>query len=241
MLRGALSAAIEAAGKEGLSYDDLALRVTEALKLDYMEYSKNPDDPYGRDDALKALRMVIGYRVFYDMRRGWRLTSPNLEQTGLLSVGYDLDDVCEDDSKWHGAHERLVLASADVRRQVCKEVLDWMRRELAVNAEALEPDEQERMRLRSGQHLRSSRQPGERGGLAWGVEPDEQLQRFRLVRLGQSLKPLRDREVALTAGSGIGHFLRSVSTWGIDKKLAAERISGSRQIAYRCAGPIRVR
>jgi len=221
MLRGALSAAIEAAGDQGLSYDDLALRVTGALKLDYLEYSKNPDDPYGRDDALKALRMVIGYRVFYDMRRGWRLTSPNLEQTGLLSVGYDhLDDLCQDDSKWHGTHERLVLASADVRRQVCKEVLDWMRRELAVNAEALEPDEQERMRLRSGQHLRSSRQPGERGGLAWGVEPDEQLQRFRLVRLGPVVEAARDREVALTAGSGIGHFLRSVSTWGIDKKLA---------------------
>lgn len=74
MLRGALAGAIAEAGEAGIDYDELAMRVTNALGLDYPDYARNPDDPYGRDDALKALRMVVGYRVFYDMRRGWRLT-----------------------------------------------------------------------------------------------------------------------------------------------------------------------
>jgi len=222
MLRGALSRAIENAGAGGVAYDDLALRVTDALNLDYQDYSKNPDDPYGRDDALKALRMVVAYRVFYDMRRGWRLTSPNLEQTGLMSVRYEhLQELCNDSSKWEGSHALLALATAEERERACREVLHWMRRELAVNAECLETDEQERMRIRSGQHLRSGKEPTVLGGLPWGVEPDEQLQRFRVTRLGPVQEASRDREVALTAGSGIGHFLRSMSTWTqLEKKLA---------------------
>ncbi len=222
MLRGALCSAIEQAGAGGVNYDDLALRVTDALRLDYLDYAKNPDDPYSRDDALRALRMVIGYRVFFDMRRGWRLTSPNLEQAGLMSVRYEyLKDLCSDDSQWQGTHALLALASPEERERACREVLDWMRRELAVNAECLEADEQERMRLRSGQHLRSAKEPAPLGGLSWGLEPDELLQRFRVMRLGSVQEESRDREVALTSSSGIGHFLRSMSTWPqLQRKLA---------------------
>jgi very-short-patch-repair endonuclease len=221
MLRGALAAAIESGGAAGVDYDELAMRVTAALGLDYQDYAKNPDDPYGRDDALKALRMVVGYRVFYDMRRGWRLTSPNLEQTGLMAVRYEhLEELCADGAKWQDSHGLLATAAPDVRLRACRELLDWMRRELAVNAECLEADEQERMRLRSGQHLRASDEPGPLGGLSWGVEADEQLQRFRVVRFGAVEDKGRDREIPLSSASAIGHFLRNVSTWpGLEKKL----------------------
>ncbi len=38
---------------------------------------------------------MLGYRLYRDLRRGWRITSPNLEQCGLLEIGYQsLDEVC---------------------------------------------------------------------------------------------------------------------------------------------------
>ena len=32
---------------------------------------------------------MLEYRVYRDQQRGWRITSPNLEQTGLLRIDYD--------------------------------------------------------------------------------------------------------------------------------------------------------
>jgi len=100
-----------------------------------------------------------------------------------------------------------------------------MRRALAVNAGALETDDQDRMKRLSEQHLRSSKEPAPRGGLSWGIEGDERLHLFRVARLGSAIDPRGDRETALTAQSGIGHFLRSPGTWaGLpdQKKLPAK-------------------
>lgn len=225
-LRGALLKAVRDAGAGGLDYEDLPIRVADSLGLDYADYGRNPDDEYSRGDALKALRAVMAYRVFNDMRFGWRLTSPNLEQAGLLAIHYDhLRDLCSDSSRWDGVPEYVWRATPDERERACRELLNWMRRGLAVNAGALEADDQDRMKRLSEQHLRSSKEPSPKGGLAWGIEGDERLQLFRVARLGPAVDPRGDREAALTAQSGIGHFLRSPGTWsGLpeQKKLPAK-------------------
>lgn len=213
-LRGALIKAVQDAGSGGLDYEDLPTRVMESLGLDYADYARNPEDEYSRDDAKKALRSVIAYRLFNDMRYGWRLTSPNLEQAGLLAIDYEhLTDLCSDPAKWEGTPEYVWSATPEERERACRELLNWMRRALAVNAGALEADDEDRMSRLSEQYLRSSKEPSPAGGLSWGVERDERLQLFRVVRLARALDPRGDREVALTAQSGIGHFLRSQGTW----------------------------
>jgi hypothetical protein len=54
-----------------------------------------------RQDTERALREVLGYRLYRDLRRGWRVTSPNLEQCGLLDIEYlSLDEVCQADDLW---------------------------------------------------------------------------------------------------------------------------------------------
>jgi ATP-dependent helicase YprA (DUF1998 family) len=225
-LRGALLKAVSDAGPGGLDYEELPIRVVDSLGLDYADYGRNPDDEYSRDDAKKALRAVIAYRVFNDMRFGWRLTSPNLEQAGLLAIEYEhLRDLCADVAKWDGTPQYVWTATPEDRERACREVLNWMRRALAVNAGALETDDQDRMKRLSEQHLRSSNEPAPRGGLSWGIEGDERLHLFRVARLGSAIDPRGDREAALTAQSGIGHFLRSPGTWaGLpdQKKLPAK-------------------
>lgn len=225
-LRGALLKAVSDAGPGGLDYEELPIRVVDSLGLDYADYGRNPDDEYSRDDAKKALRAVIAYRVFNDMRFGWRLTSPNLEQAGLLAIEYEyLRDLCADVTKWDGTPEYVWTATPEDRERACRELLNWMRRALAVNAGALETDDQDRMKRLSEQHLRLSKEPAPRGGLSWGIEGDERLHLFRVARLGSAIDPRGDRETALTAQSGIGHFLRSPGTWaGLpdQKKLPAK-------------------
>ena len=51
------------------------------------------------EDAEKTLRDVLAYRVWFDQRRGWRYTNPNLEELGLLSVDYRGIDELVNDAK----------------------------------------------------------------------------------------------------------------------------------------------
>lgn len=80
LLRGALHRAVAASGAEGLRQDAIADRVTTALGLDFGEYATNPDAILGTEKRTReALRDVVGYRTYVDLRRGWRINAPNLE------------------------------------------------------------------------------------------------------------------------------------------------------------------
>ena len=102
LLRAALYRAVEKAGAEGIRHDVLAQKVFDAFQLDFALFAANPEARFGqKDNTLRALREVLGYRVYRDLKRGWRLTSPNLEQCGLLEIDYvSLDEVCAADDLW---------------------------------------------------------------------------------------------------------------------------------------------
>ena len=58
-----------------------------------------------RDETDRALRDLVGYRVYRDLERGWRVTAPNLEQTGLLEIRYAaLDDLVAAEDVWAPLH-----------------------------------------------------------------------------------------------------------------------------------------
>ena len=46
------------------------------------------DEPVPRKKIARALRDVVTYRLWADLKRGWRITMPNLEQTGQLRLAY---------------------------------------------------------------------------------------------------------------------------------------------------------
>ena len=90
MLRAALYEAVRRKGEEGLRYDALPAAVFDALALPMTQYATDPDVKGGAKRRTdEALRDVLEYRVYRDLQRGWRITSPNLEQTGLLHIDYD--------------------------------------------------------------------------------------------------------------------------------------------------------
>ena len=157
LLRSALYKAVETAGANGISHDELAQHVFKSLALPLELYAKEPGVQFAqRDETNRAFRHVLGYRLYRDLKRGWRVTSPNLEQCGLLRIDYpSLDELCASEQHWQGCHAALVMASAKTREKIARVLLDYLRRELAVDVEYLKVDFFERMQLQSSQRLRS--------------------------------------------------------------------------------------
>ena len=55
------------------------------------------------------MREVLEYRLYQDLRHGWRITAPNLEQRGLLEMRYEgLDEVCAAEDLWQGLNSPLL-------------------------------------------------------------------------------------------------------------------------------------
>jgi ATP-dependent helicase YprA (DUF1998 family)/very-short-patch-repair endonuclease len=155
LLRGALHKAVVAAGPEGLRHENLTQKVFDALALPPAAYASNPDAKFqAKVDTDKAFRDVLGYRLYRDLKRGWRVTSPNLEQCGLLEIRYlSLDELCEAAEEWTGTHPALATASPAIRRRVAKVLLDYLRRELAIKVNYLDRTFQEQIQQKSSQRL----------------------------------------------------------------------------------------
>jgi very-short-patch-repair endonuclease len=155
LIRAALYEALADAAEEGLDYLTLPKAVQTALSLAPTEYSQNPDAKFNAKEEIdKALRAVLAYRLYVDLRSGWRVTAPNLEQCGLLDIGYSqLDELCEAGDEWAECHEALAAATPKCRKEVTEAVLDHLRRELAVKAEQLDKDYHESLWSRSYQSL----------------------------------------------------------------------------------------
>ncbi|MGW2799529.1 protein kinase domain-containing protein [Streptomyces sp. NPDC001269] len=141
-LRGALYRAALDAGEDGLTHEELATAVTNALAIEPADYTGDSDQPPTlAKAAAKTLRDVIAFRLYLDLERGWRITMPNLEQTGLLEIDYaDLQWVANKQDRW--AHTHGVLRDADpaLRAEIMKALLNEMRRSLAIDVSYFRDD-----------------------------------------------------------------------------------------------------
>ncbi|MFC6702512.1 protein kinase [Streptomyces thermocoprophilus] len=141
-LRGALYEAALRAGEEGLRHDDLAEAVTEVMGLTPADYALGSNLPPSMERrAAKTFRDVVGYRLYRDLERGWRITMPNLEQTGLLRIDYeDLGWLAAERDRWQATHAVLRDADPGLREDVCRALLDHMRRALAIDVQYFRDD-----------------------------------------------------------------------------------------------------
>ncbi|UYQ65610.1 protein kinase domain-containing protein [Streptomyces peucetius] len=134
-LRGALYRAALDAGEDGLHHEDLASAVANSIALDPVDYTGDSDLPPAlARNAARTLRDVIAFRLYLDLERGWRITMPNLEQTGLLEIDYeDLAWVAQKQDRWANTHRALRDADAALRAEIMKTLLNEMRRGLAID------------------------------------------------------------------------------------------------------------
>lgn len=141
-LRGALYRAAVDAGEDGVHHEELASAVTNALAIDPADYTGESDLPPAlARNAGKTLRDVIAFRLYLDLERGWRITMPNLEQTGLLEIDYeDLAWIAAKQDRWAHTHEALRDADPALRAEIMKALLNEMRRSLAIDVSYFRDD-----------------------------------------------------------------------------------------------------
>jgi len=200
LLRCALYRAVLKAGSEGIAHEIIPEAVFDALNLPISLYAANPQIRFqALKDTERALREMIGYRLYRDLRRGWRITAPNLEQCGLLEITYEsLADACAAEDLWANRHETLAAAAPEVRSRICKDLLDYMRRELAINVIYLDSSYQERIRQQSYNHLISP----------WSIDENERME-FASILFPRSRTPRDKKEnVFLSPRGGFGQHLR---------------------------------
>ncbi|WP_326603457.1 DEAD/DEAH box helicase [Rhodococcus sp. PD04] len=126
---------------EPLGDEDLGARVVAALGGDLADFAKDPDsahEPVPRRKITRALRDAVTYRLWADLKRGWRITMPNLEQTGQLQLDYfGIDELAANESKWTAVGQPLAGAEPSTRRQLMHVLLDELRRNLCIESEFL--------------------------------------------------------------------------------------------------------
>ncbi len=199
MLRGALAQALaDEPEDKGLIHETVAHHVTDALGLEPADYSAAPDAIIGGDLTRAALRRVIEYRLYVDLKRGWRVTMPNLEQTGLLRVRYiGLDELAAAERIWQ-SEPQLAAASAELRKDLMAILLDEFRRVLAIDVDCLTVPGFERLQRTSRQHLNEQ----------WQISENEKLEDVGAAVPRPGRGGRRRAVLNLTGRGGFGSYLR---------------------------------
>ncbi len=198
LLRSAIFAALDQAGS--LRFDTIANAVCQSIGLQLRDYARNPElDPASSSarDVRNTFRDLLEYRVYEDLRRGWRVVQPNLEQCGLLRIEYlGLDALCTDESKWQGIGPFNLLTPGR-RQEILGAVLDHLRRKLAIQTQCLEEDYQQQFVKRVRQNLNDN----------FAFEENERprtAERFLLPNGGNQPVP----GLSLSDQSLVGRYLR---------------------------------
>lgn len=217
LLRGAVLAAIESAGPDGLPDEDFGRLIRQKLGFTAehlkrrQEWMINPDAKGAAVvDAERALTRVLSYRTWADQRRGWRFTNPNLEQLGLVRARYvSLDDLAADDAAFADGPDALRRAAPDVRSQAINILLDAMRGGLAITCEALDAAQVESTSTLARQHLRDP----------WSISSQETPRTASALMIDAPRRAdttLADEPLVLRAGprSGLARDLNRKDLWG---------------------------
>lgn len=169
LIRSGLVAALNRS-PEGLRASDIGIEVFEALGFSksqpdiLAEYLKDPDS-FGiqLEDAQRAARYILGYRLLCDLRKGWRFNNPNLRQLDLIDIRFaGLTDLAARDACYapkqeptdateleRQGWETLRSLSPEARESLGRIIFEAMLRDLCVDSDFLNPARQDSVRADS--------------------------------------------------------------------------------------------
>ncbi|MEZ4321154.1 MAG: DEAD/DEAH box helicase [Myxococcota bacterium] len=219
LVRAGFLGALQAAGERGLRSDEIGAAQHKALGFDRpapeirAEWLQEPGlKGFNLQEAESTLRQVLAYRVWFDQRRGWRYTNPNLEQLGLVHVEYQgIEALSEDEEEFADAHPLLKHATPEVRANLYRELLDHLRKWMAIRSQVLDPTVIEQMVARSHSRIRPP----------WGFGTDEKPRGARWLMVTAPRRKnssLRDMDLVVRGGSrsALGKTLRQSKLWNGD-------------------------
>ena len=214
MLRSALWQAVKNS-PGGLRHDELPHRVFDALRLPRELYALDPDvRGWAEKDTDQTMRDVLEYRLYHDLKRGWRVSQPNLEQAGLLVIEYmDLTKLAGDQEMWADCHPALADCSPERRKTLLEVLLDSLRRDLALNVKVFNHHEQESLQRRAGVRLNGT----------WSLDNEKLASATQAITYPKASTDRRPWIKPLTARGLFGGYLRGAE--GLGALVSGRRIT----------------
>lgn len=208
LLRGATLAALTKADTHGLDNSTVGRAIAGALGFTPANADRHVEwladaGLTGRalEDASSDLSAMIAHRFWYDQRRGWRFTFPNLEQLGLVRVDYnDLNRIADSDERYVGPLAPLRSLCGAERLDILRAVLDAARQGLAVRSDALGRPRLEELKNRRHRLVKP-----------WAFSDEERVQDAGVLALGRTdIFTGRDHYTVVRTGmqSALGRKLR---------------------------------
>lgn len=200
-LRSAIYQALAGAEGNQLDHSTLGQAIFDVLNIDQQDYAANPSAfPSARRDNENALKDYLVYRALYDLRRGWRVILPNLEQCGLLEIHYKyLEENCAEDEAWKPVPYFNEMSHED-RKKIIYQVLDFFRKSYAISSEDY---------LTQNQIAQKRNVINEKLKLPWTFDKSEKINEPFFLRY----ETIRRRSTMFTASVGatsaLGKYLRS--------------------------------
>ncbi len=201
MLRSAIYNALKHSKNNQLDFSTLPDAIFKSLNLKQEEYAANPSAnfPSKIRDNEEALKLYIMYRALYDLRRGWRVILPNLEQCALLEIDYaNLKENCEHEAAWENI---LLLKDFSVRERIdfVYQILDYFRKEYAIHSENyLATDVINNNRKKINELLREP----------WKFEKNEDINEPCYMRIDKLLERVRFFHKSIGPRSSLGKYIR---------------------------------
>jgi hypothetical protein len=177
--------------------------------------TKNPTAFDYSEKNKKIFQDLIEYRLYEDLRRGWRIVQPNLEQCGLLEIKYlNLELACADPKLWAKHQHHILQRATPIQRYVAaKALLDQLRKELAIDSELMQSKGIDELKKEVGQAIKSP----------WKIDTNEVIYYAKSASIvaGETKSKSRSSNysernrqiIKLTSKSKIGRFLRSERAW----------------------------
>jgi superfamily II DNA or RNA helicase len=201
-LRAGIRAAVEAAGPVPLDYTTLGEAIFRALALPILEFANTqtkPELPHVQRGYESALERYLVYRAIYDLRRGWRVVLPNLEQCALLRIEYrHLRETADTDSYWKEV-PLLGQLPTDKRHEFLTELLDFFRFEYCINSDAyLTTAQIQAAKLEFKEKLRAP----------WTLDETEDILEPSWLRYDTLARHTRLRAKSIGASSAFGRYVQ---------------------------------
>lgn len=125
---------------EGLNASNIANKTVEKLELKEIDYARRPSENPKYPDAKnrEMLEEYIFTRILYDLKRGWRYNTPNLEQCALLDIDYKtINQLALDDEEWQDIALMNAIDPND-RIEILKQITGYFRTSFALDHRKLD-------------------------------------------------------------------------------------------------------
>ena len=119
-----------------LTHSTIADKIFESIDLLPEEYLENPSDfPATRNQQEEVFRTYLFYLILDDLKRGWRIVLPNLEQCALLHFQYaNLQENCSIQEAWKEV-PFITEINSEKRAEILYQTLEYFRKSYALHSE----------------------------------------------------------------------------------------------------------